>query len=263
MKIAVDFKESCSEMPVNFGEVLVVNKPDPSIIEAARAEGIAQGKQAEYNAFWDAYQQNGDTRDCDNMFSGRGWTNETFKPKYDIIAQGTYMIFRKTGIVDLGEALKACGKKIVIDNTALQYTFNNTLLEVIDGIEFNKPIGRFDSTFAYSGNLREIKMPLPITKDTLMGNGGFDGCNALEEVRFDGVIGTSGLNLRWSTKLSKASIINIIESLHDNLSGLYLTLSKTAVDNAFETSEGVADGSTSTEWSTLLGERPMWTISLL
>lgn len=217
-----------------------------------------------YDFFWDAYQDNGNRTDCSNMFSGRGWTNDTFKPKYDTTVYNAYMLFRYSGIVDLGEALRVSGRKLVIDTNSLAYTFNTTLMEVIDGIEFKKPIERFDSTFSYSNKLREIKVPLPVTETTVF-SGAFDGCSALEEMRFDKIrtISTSTLNLKSCTKLSKESFYNVIEALHDNLSGLCVTLSKTAVDNAFETSKGLADGSTSTEWITLISERTMCTILLI
>lgn len=64
-------------------------------------------------------------------------------------------------------------------------------------------------------------------------------------------------------KLSKPSITSIINCLSTTTSGLTVTLSKTAVNNAFETSEGVADGSTSQEWLNLVATKTNWTISLV
>lgn len=210
-----------------------------------------------YDFFWDTYQDNGAKTDYSNRFSGRGWTNETFKPKYDVITTNAYMLFRYSGIVDLGEALTARGKKIIIDTDVLQYTFNSTLLEVIDGIEFEKPIARFDGTFHYSSNLREIKTPIPIANVVTFN--GFDGCAALEEIRFNGIIGiggANGLNLKAATKLSKASIENIIGCLSTTTRGLSITLSGAAVEAAF--------GSTSSaEWTNLIDTRANWTIVLI
>lgn len=217
-------------------------------------EGNYQGKQFAYDEFWNLYQDYGKRTDCANMFSGRGWTSETFRPKYSMRIYNAYMLFRYCGITgDLGTLLGYNGTKFILDTNILQYTFNNTLLEVIDGIEFTKPITRFDSTFAYSGKLREIKVPLPITETTLFG--GFDGCSALEEIRFNGTIGTT-LNLKWSTKLSKASIENIIGCLSPTISGLSITLSGAAVEGAF--------GSTvNAEWTNLIDTKSNWTINLL
>ena len=41
-------------------------------------EVYAAGKQAEYDAFWDAYQSNGERASYENAFSGRGWNDITF-----------------------------------------------------------------------------------------------------------------------------------------------------------------------------------------
>jgi hypothetical protein len=67
-----------------------------------------------------------------------------------------------------------------------------------------------------------------------------------------GTVSVSGLNLQWSTKLSKASITSIINCLSSTTSGLSITLSKTAVDNAF----------TAEEWAALENTKHNWTIAL-
>ena len=69
------------------------------------------------------------------------------------------------------------------------------------------------------------------------------------------------VNMQWSP-LSKDSIISIINALSTATSDLPITLSITAVNNAFETSPGAADGSTSEEWTALIATKPNWTISL-
>ena len=50
--------------------------------------------------------------------------------------------------------------------------------------------------------------------------------------------------------------------LSDTASGKTLTLSLTAVNNAFETSAGAKDGSTSAEWTALVDAKTNWTITL-
>ena len=42
------------------------------------------GKKSEYDAFWDAYQQNGNRRNYAFAFSGQAWGCNAFKPKYPI-----------------------------------------------------------------------------------------------------------------------------------------------------------------------------------
>lgn len=52
--------------------------------EGSYDEGYAAGQQAEYDRFWDSYQQ--ETRTSwDYAFYGIGWTDETYKPKHPIV----------------------------------------------------------------------------------------------------------------------------------------------------------------------------------
>ena len=45
-------------------------------------ENFDEGKQAEYDRFWDAYQENGNRTDYRNAFVGYFWNKETLRPKY-------------------------------------------------------------------------------------------------------------------------------------------------------------------------------------
>ena len=90
----------------------------------------------------------------------------------------------------------------------------------------------------------------------------FYNCTDLTNLTMTGTIKANGMELHYSTKLSKASIISVINALSDTTNALKVQLSKTAVNNAFETSSGVADGSTSEEWTTLIATKANWTIAL-
>jgi hypothetical protein len=90
----------------------------------------------------------------------------------------------------------------------------------------------------------------------------FYNCTDLTNLTMTGTIKANGMDLHYSTKLSKASIISVINALSDTTNALKVQLSKTAVNNAFETSSGVADGSTSEEWTTLIATKANWTIAL-
>lgn len=91
----------------------------------------------------------------------------------------------------------------------------------------------------------------------------FYGCSALTNLTIAGSINTSEMNLKSATKLSKASITSVVNALSASASGKSITFSKTAIDSAFETSSGAADGSTSDEWLNLIATKSNWTISLI
>ena len=88
----------------------------------------------------------------------------------------------------------------------------------------------------------------------------FQYCYALTHVIFDGTIGASGLDLQWSTGLDKESITSIINALSDSTSGLSITLSNTAVNNAFYSEE---QDDLRLEWYDLIATKENWTISLV
>lgn len=63
--------------------------------------------------------------------------------------------------------------------------------------------------------------------------------------------------------IDKRTIIQIVNALSNNVKGCTVTFSKFAVDTAFETSTGAADGSTSFEWETGMMSKSNWTFSLI
>lgn len=97
-----------------------------------------KGKQDEYDAFWDTFQKNGSRKTYAYGISGVGWTIDTFKPKYDLIAtdSATFMFCASAIRGDLGEILDELGIKL--DTTgcsAMSYMFRTaqfTSLPTID-----------------------------------------------------------------------------------------------------------------------------------
>lgn len=90
----------------------------------------------------------------------------------------------------------------------------------------------------------------------------FRYAESLENIEF--VPNTIGFSFEiwWGGKLSKASIISLINGLSDATSELTVTLAKKNIDREFETAEGLNDGSTSAEWQSLVATKQNWTISL-
>ena len=204
-------------------------------LSQGREEGRAEGRQAEYDRYWDTRQNEGKAVDYEYAFYG--YPNELFNPKYDFVfgvsAYSANNSFRNAKITDM---VKDCNFTVLNDAVGLTYTFYRAR-DLI--------------------NARTLKV-----KESLKYSHVFDECNALKEIRFDGVIGQSGLNFKWSTNLSKSSIESIINALSSTTSGLTLTLSKSAVNNAFGVN--VDDASTypeGSEYYELRQSKSNWTIS--
>lgn len=225
--------------------------------------GTDTGGKSHYDEFWDAYQDNGNRLDYGGAFYGNGWNNKTFNPKYSMFPTNCAYMFRGCeSTVDLEQLL--CEKGITLDTsnaTGFSYCFSDSKLTALPTIDLTN-CATNGIAYAFYG-MKAVSAKLIVASTTPWGGNVFNASASLENLIIEGIIGTNGLNVRWSTKLSKASITSIINALSTTTSGLTVTLSKTAVNNAFETSAGAADGSTSAEWLALIGARSNWTISLV
>jgi hypothetical protein len=195
-------------------------------------EVYAAGKQAEYDAFWDGMQNNGNRTEYANAFNNVGWTDITFKPKYDFVCVGNiYAMFAYSRFTELNKSLDISKAT----NTGSLFYYS-TYLKTVHRLVIAETTDLQTTTFAY--------------------------CLSLENLSVEGTIGQNNFNTQWSTKLTKASITSIVNALSTTTTGLTVTLSATAVNNAFATSEGIADGSTSGEWLALVATKSNWTIAL-
>jgi hypothetical protein len=192
------------------------------------------GKQAEYDAFWNAFQLNGSRNDYRYAFSyTQSWTDELFKPKYPITSLGN-------------------------NNSVGMFMYNTTLTDTkvpIKIASYGSSKGDAANTFFQCNQLKKIRKFIVDENTTF--RQAFNFCSSLEELNIEGVIGQNGFDVHWSTKLNKASITSIVNALSTTTSGLSITLSLTAVNNAFE------GGSTGAEWLALAGTRSNWTINLV
>lgn len=228
--------------------------------------GVSQGKQDEYDSFWDIYQKNGTRTNYSFAFAGEGWDADTFKPKYDIIPITAKYIFAVSlrGL-DLEQIFKDLG-----------ITFDTSGVTALDGFEYlcrdTSPsvlpiistIGasRLRYTFYNANRLVTIRKLILKDDGSQTFTNVFPNCPLLENLIIEGTIGQNGFDISGSPKLSKESITSIINALSATTNGLTVTLSNTAVNKAFETSTGVNDGANSEEWTTLKATKSNWTISL-
>lgn len=172
------------------------------------------GKQAEYDRFWDTCQDNGNRTNYDGAFMGIGWTEETFKPKYDIKPQIIGHTFRDCKLkCDLVELLEKQGVVLDFSNCSLfYYTFYNADVERIGVVGGTKVTG-YQSAFT-SCTAKVIDKIIINPNAKFINNTNFQMPN-LEEIRFEGEIGQNGLSFQWSNNLSIESLRSIIDCLAD------------------------------------------------
>ena len=228
------------------------------------------GQKSEYDRFWDIYQNYGNRTECQGMFYGYGWKPETFKPKYSLkptSASSMFYMARLTGL-DLVQRLEELGLELSFEDCSnLSYTFSLCGISHIGIVDTRNAS---DLTYTFDQGYYDM---VTIDKIILKDDGSQTFSNTfrysygLKEIRFDGVIGND-IDLRYSTVLSLNSILSIIIALKSDATGKKVVLSKTAVDKAFETSEGANDGSTSQVWISTISSKSNqydgnWTISLV
>ena len=223
------------------------------------SNGISIGEERQYNEFWDEYQKNGTRTDYKYAFAGGCWTVNNLKPKYDIsnkVLSNTNGMFAQSEINDLASIFPS----LTTSNATQMFYYNRGVRHIGEVVVR----GSMNSMFDACSNLVTIDK-LKIEWDNPSGAAYtylFNACDALENIVIEGKF-NGDLTLQRSTKLSKYSIVSIVNALSTTSSGKTLTLSLVAVNKAFETSTGANDGSTSAEWLALVGTRTNWTISLV
>lgn len=173
-------------------------------------EGYESGKKAQYDAFWDAYQQNGNRTNYNFAFGGAGWTDETFKPKYPIAPVGnaaTENTFYASEITNIPDG--------VLDFSQVTYcymTFRLSKLITSPPLDLSNCTEGTSWLFGQCANLKEIKT-VTVSEQVTYSNFVFS-CAALEKITFAGTIGQA-LNFQWSPLLTNESVQSIIDHLKD------------------------------------------------
>lgn len=216
------------------------------------------GKKAEYDTFWDIYQQNGNRDNYRNAFAGNGWNEHTLKPKYDITPKAAYMMFYNldsNANIDLVKIEEECGIKFNFSQcTEFQYIFYSSGVVRIGEID-TRSASAFSQFAANNQTLHTIeKFIFKEDGSQTFYNVGWFTPPRLQNITIEGKIGNS-LNAT-SSVLTKQSIISFINALSDTSTEKTFALSRTAVTNAF----GSIDNE---EWAALVASKPNWTISLV
>ena len=218
------------------------------------------GKKSEYDKFWDTFQVNGNRKFYPCAFCW-GWNFDNFYPKYDInvVGDGTRLCYawasaaQTPSIGSLKQRLEECGVKLDTSKaTVLTYAFAYCAFTELPTIDLTALVSIPTNIFSYNYQHLKTIEKIIVNESTPLSTNMFTDDTKLENITFEGVIG-GNLNFQWSKVLSKESIENIIGCLSGTVTEKTLTLSQTAVNNAF----------TVDEWNTLIEGKTNWTISLV
>ena len=192
-------------------------------------EFLADKPQTYYDILWDTIQKEGVPTNYQYAFAYNRFFNgevDAYNPKYDI---KVYDNVTSAGANMFAQSTRLTDTKVAI------YANKYSIVTMFSGCTRLK-------------NIRKL-----VLQETTALTSAFTNCTALEELNIEGVIGQSGFDVHWSTLLNKTSIESIINALSSTTNDLTVTLSQTAVNNAF----------TSEEWEALEATKPNWTISLV
>lgn len=239
------------------------------VYEAGKAAGGGSG-DGWYDEFWDEYQRNpttgelGGKTDYRYMFYGSGWTNTTFKPKYNMAPTNASSMFYSADIKgDFAELLESLGVELDLSNCSSHSAIFNSadLITRLPELDMSKG----DFSYSFGGMRRLQKIDKLIIND--LGNqswaSAFTNDYKLEDLIIEGVIGKNGFNVQWCP-LNHDSIVSIINALSTSTSGLSITLNKSSVNNAFGIN--VDDDTTypeGSEYYNLRHSKDNWTINYI
>lgn len=149
-------------------------------------EGFADGKKAEQDAFWDAYQDKGNRRNYTYAFYQQGWTDDTYHPIYPIVC-----------------------------NSAFGYMYAHSLItDTVVPLVFKQ----HNSTQVFRGSKIKNIPSITVESGQTFVNW-FVECSDLENITFteESVIGNN-ISFSSSKNLSHDSLMSIINALADKTS---------------------------------------------
>lgn len=227
-------------------------------IDEVHAYGVEKGKQAQYDEFWDSLQEYGKRTNWSYVFSGYGWNDKTFKPKYDITFEQGTDIFRSCQVTNLKKILNDCNVRLDFENCnpdcMYYFAINAKFTHVPE-------VGNTNLITAHHA-FRDCKL-LESVDNFIVGEKTdfsycFLGTSALKEIRFSGII-AKNVDFK-DCPLSKESTLSIFSALSPTAEGVTVTFNKKAANNAFGIN--VDDETTYTdEWKELMASKPNWNIA--
>lgn len=219
-------------------------------------KGHADGQQAEYDRFWDSFQQNGNRTNYGFAFGGQGWNAKTFRPKYPIKPSGngqghmTFRVFNHGGnsvsFKDLNITLDLRG--LTGNNEYMFYSAHISELGILDISNM--------SAFSYSLSYSKIETveKLIVSENTAM-TYTFNYAQELKNIIFDGVIGRN-LEIHYSpltVESMKSAILHLKNYSGTSDEGKYKIKFSSACWNGLEADSTSPTGTTWKEYVQNLG----------
>lgn len=189
-----------------------------------REEGEAAGRQAENEAFWaDFLNPPSYWATFAQRFSGRGWSDKTFKPPIGTVisvakahAANANSMFNYCAITDLKAICEE--RNVTIDfsaATSFTNTFCDSHITAVPTID-TRSAAALTNIFYNATALKTVeKLILKDDGSQTFSSSTFYGCGQLENIVIEGTIGQNGISVSSNTKLTHDSLMSIINALKD------------------------------------------------
>ena len=200
-------------------KLITIAENEQKVYEAGFEAGKAQGGGSS-DDFWDSYQQNGNLRNYKMSFAGKGWSKDNFYPKYDIIVStAAVSMFQEFGgePFSLTERLNECGVTLDFSQltTSASNVFYGSPFTEIPHINLMKS-NSIASLYYNCKNLVTASLTIPFGASL---GSSFSHCTDLENLTFVegidemGAVSSIGsdVSFKWSTKLSRDSLLSILK----------------------------------------------------
>ena len=216
--------------------------------------------------FMDIHQDYGNRTEYNGAFSGRGWTTELLKFKYNIVPTNAYHMFYYNKHVRDIASLFYPTTSIIFDTS--QCTNLDGFIQSADVVTHLPEISTIsckaiNQFIHWNTLLKKVEKLILKSDGSQTFSNSFEGLMALEDILIEGKIGAN-INLSSSKKLKTASVVSIVEALYEGSSGKTLTLSKELVETKLEFPHTSAQsGITYNSWAELEGTKNNWNISLV
>lgn len=219
------------------------------------------GKQAEYDRFWDSFQQNGNRANYRFAFAGPCWaTKEILIPKYPIKIVDTTTTSRRcmnmfayfnSGGAKPFDMTELCAKIDFSEASSIQNLFTNAYAENIT-VDASKAIN-CSAAFGLGdgGNLNNITLTVSDACTTF--TNAFANTRTLTNLTItEGSQIAVSIDLK-SCPLTKASIDSVYNALSGTATGKTVSFNKAAVNAAY----------TADAWNALVDQKSNWTFTLV
>lgn len=209
----IDYQNTCDAIREKTGTTDLVKSGEMAKkIMGISGGDYSKGYQDARQSFWHALQQGGNRTNYEAFFLGSYWTDNSFKPIYDLNPTAVKQMFYSSPITNLKQLLIDCG---VVLNTSKADYFTQmfqqakvTHLPIID-------MSNATNVTQFCSYTPVVEIEKIISHKNIPWNNSFFQCSELTEIRFEGEIGSNGLSFADSKKLSRESLLSIVNALKD------------------------------------------------